>query len=116
MFYKDNVAGELVPFLNLHVCTWSAPFLIYVSFVFASFRGSVLYQTSGIFASLNISAFIGIFGLAPFCVLLTVLFTKAANFLRIFPKMTVLLLELVLCFFMVISNSHFPKLRIEQRK
>lgn len=116
MFYKDNVSGELVPFLSLQMYMWSAPFLIYVNFIFASFRGSVLYQTSGIFASLNISAFIGIFELALFCFLLTILFMKAANILCIFPKKTVLLLELVLCFFMVISNYNFPKLHIEQRK
>lgn len=106
MFYKDNVSGEPVPFLNRQMYMWSAPSLIYINFIFASFCGSVLYRTSGIFASLNISVFIGIriFELALFCFLLTILFIKAANILCIFPKMTVLLLELVLCFFMVISN------------
>lgn len=58
MFYKDNISGELVPFLNLQMYMWSVPSLIYMNFIFTSFRGSVLYRTSGIFSSLNISAFI----------------------------------------------------------
>lgn len=109
MFYKDDVSGELVPFWNLQTYMWSAPSLIYMNFIFASFRDWVLYRTSGIFASLNISAFIGIriFELTLFCFLLTILFMKAANILCIFPKMTVLLLDLVLCFSMVISNYNF---------
>jgi len=88
MFYKDNVSGEPVPFLNLQMYMWPAPCLIYMNFIFASFRDSLLYRTSGIFASLNISTFIGIgiFELALFCFLLTILFMKAANILCFFPK------------------------------
>lgn len=88
MFYKDNVSGEPVPFLNLQMCMWSVPSLIYMDFVFALFHGSVLYQTSGIFASLNISTFIGIriVELTLFCFLLTILFMKAANIYVFFLK------------------------------
>lgn len=38
MFYKDDVSGELVPFWNLQAYMWSAPSLIYMNFIFASFR------------------------------------------------------------------------------
>lgn len=60
MFYKDNVSGELVPFFNLQMYLWSAPSHIYMNFISASLRDSVLYWTGHITASLNISAFIGI--------------------------------------------------------
>lgn len=41
MFYKDNVSGEPDPFLNLQMYMWSAPSLIYMTFIFVSFCGSV---------------------------------------------------------------------------
>lgn len=60
MFYKDSASGELLSFLNPQIYMWSAPSPAYTGFVFASFHGSVLYQSSSICASLNISTFIGI--------------------------------------------------------
>lgn len=106
MFYKDGGSREPAPFWNLQMFMWSAPSFVYLNFIFASFCGLVWYQTSGIYIWLNISAFVGIkiFELTLFCFLLTILLMKADNILCIFPKMTVWLLEWVLCFFMVIWN------------
>lgn len=100
--YLEN---RILFWISKCICGQRLPSFTWLLFLFHSVV-QFLYRTSGIFASLNISAFIGIriFELALFCFLLTILFMKAANILCILPKMTVLLLVLVLCFFMVISN------------
>lgn len=60
MFYKDSASGEPLSVLNPQIYVWSAPSPAYTAFVFASFHGSVLYQSSGICASLTIPTFSGI--------------------------------------------------------
>lgn len=106
MFYKDGVSQELAPFWNLQTFVWSVLSILYTDFIFALFCGLVWYQTSGIYVLLTISAFIGIriFELTLFCFLLTILLMKANSILCIFPKMTGGLLELELCFFVLIWN------------